>query len=192
MMVKVALGAADMSACSVGDASGDGAISIDELVKATKAALGECEAAPDLVGAVALSRHYVEVEFSGSVGPDALQPDAYSISGPDGSPLAVTGVRLRDGHPNRVLLTTDAQQAVVYHLTVRTTGGQAAALVGSSNPEPQLQTAIALSNTQVLLTYDQPVAGGATTIAFYRIVVPGGDPTQDIGELRILGASLSA
>src|SRR5262245_61182957 len=49
MMVKVALGAADMSACSVGDASGDGAISIDELVKATKAALGECEAAPDLV-----------------------------------------------------------------------------------------------------------------------------------------------
>jgi hypothetical protein len=49
-----------------------------------------------------------------------------------------------------------------------------------------------LTNTQVLLTFDQAVAGGATTIAFYRLVVPGNDPTQDIGELRILGASLSA
>jgi hypothetical protein len=95
---------------------------------------------------------------------------------------------------SHVILTTDAQQPVIYHLTVQTSGttSVASALTGSTNPEPQLQTAIALNNTQVLLTFDQPVAGGATTIAFYRIVVPGEDPTQDIGELRILGASLSA
>jgi hypothetical protein len=102
--------------------------------------------------------------------------------------LAVHDARISDDS-TRVILTTDAQQAVTYQLTMQTSGNGAAAatVTGSTNPEPQLQTAIALNNTQVLLTFDQPVAGGATTIAFYRIVVPGGDPTQDIGELRILG-----
>jgi hypothetical protein len=149
-------------------------------------------ATPDIVGAVALSKHYVEVDFNGSVGPEAAQPGRYSITGPDGTPLAVHDAHISDD-PSRVILTTDAQQAVMYRLTMQTSGNVAviSGATGSTNPEPQLQTAIALNNTQVLLTFDQPVAGGATNIAFYRIVVPGGDPTQDIGELRILGASLS-
>jgi hypothetical protein len=148
---------------------------------------------PDILGASALSLHYVEVTFAGSVGPDAAQPGRYSIIGPDGTPLAVHDARVSDDS-TRVILTTDTQQPVVYQLTVQTSGtaSAAAAVTGSTNPEPQLQTAIALNNTQVLLTFDQPVAGGATAIAFYRIVVPGEDPTQDIGELRILGAALSA
>jgi Bacterial TSP3 repeat len=148
---------------------------------------------PDIVGASALSLHYVEVTFAGAVGPDAAQPGRYSIIGPDGTPLAVNGARVSDD-PTRVILTTDAQQPVVYQLTVQTSGtaSVASSLTGSTNAEPQLLTAIALNNTQVLLTFDQPVAGGATNITFYRIVVPGGDPTQDIGELHILSASLSA
>ena len=191
-MVSIALGALDMSACPVGDANGDDSVAIDELVTAIRAALGECASSPDLVGAIALSRHYVAVEFTGSVGPDAVQPANYSITAPDGSALAVNAARVMDGDASRVILTTDAQQPVVYHLAVRAPVTTTASLVGSTNPEPELQTAIALSNTQVLLTFDQAVAAGATTIGFYRIVVPGGDPTQDIGELRILAATLSA
>ena len=121
-MVNIALGALDMSACAGRRRQRRRQHRIDELVKATRAALGQCAASPDLVGAIALSRHYVKVEFTGSVGPDAIQPENYSITAPDGSPLAVNAARVMDGDPNRVLLTTDAQQPVVYHLTVRTTG----------------------------------------------------------------------
>jgi hypothetical protein len=147
---------------------------------------------PEVVGATSLSLHYVEVDFAGSVGPDATQPGRYSITGPEGTPLAVHAARISDD-PTRVILTTDAQQPVTYRLTMQTSGN--VALISpqtGTNPEPQLQTAIALNNTQVLLTFDQPVAGGATTVASYRIVVPGETPTQDIGELHILSAALSA
>jgi hypothetical protein len=76
--------------------------------------------------------------------------------------LAVRDARIMQDDPTRVVLTTDAQQPVVYQLTVRTsaTAVMTAALTGSSNPEPQLQTAIDLNNNQVLLTFDQPVGGG--------------------------------
>ena len=46
MMVNIALGALDMSSCSVADTNADGHISIDELVRATSSALDGCESAP--------------------------------------------------------------------------------------------------------------------------------------------------
>ena len=152
---------------------------------------------PDVVGATSLSIHYVEVDFAGSVGADAAQPGRYSITGPDGTPLAVHSARVSDD-PTRVILTTDAQQPVVYRLTMQTTGNVAViSAATTTGNEPMLRTAIALNNTQVLLTFSDPLAASATSLGqngapFYRIVVPGDTPTQDIGELRILSAALSA
>jgi hypothetical protein len=78
-------------------------------------------AAPEVVGATSLSTHYVEVTFNGPVGPDAAQPDRYSITGPDGTPLAVFEARVSDD-PTRVILTTDAQQPGVYRLSMQGSG----------------------------------------------------------------------
>ncbi len=46
MMVNIALGAGEMSSCAGADTNADGSISIDELVRATGAALEGCEPAP--------------------------------------------------------------------------------------------------------------------------------------------------
>ncbi len=46
MMVNIALGAEEMSSCAGADTNADGSISIDELVRATGAALEGCEPAP--------------------------------------------------------------------------------------------------------------------------------------------------
>src|SRR5512139_3525292 len=115
-MVNMALGATDVSACGVADANGNGTISIDEILQAVGMALEGCDRSLDLVGAVALSQHYIAVEFSGPVGDAAAQPGRYWITAPNGSSLAVSDARIMDDDPSRVLLTTDAQTAVGYRV----------------------------------------------------------------------------
>jgi Ca2+-binding EF-hand superfamily protein len=43
-MIDIALGNMDISACTAGDADGDGAITIEELIRAVDNLLSECPA----------------------------------------------------------------------------------------------------------------------------------------------------
>jgi hypothetical protein len=100
--------------------------------------------------------------------------------------LAVNEARIRDDDPTRVLLVTDAQEAVRYTLAVAVPDGAGAALVfdGNTTVEPDLLYAIALSNTTVLLTFNEVLnATTAQNVSFYRISNP---------DLVILTAALQA
>src|SRR5262249_60105822 len=121
------------------------------------------------------SEHYVEVTFNGSVGADMADPGRYSITTQDGTPLAVHDAR-RGDDPTTVILTTDAQQPVVYQLRMQTSPNVATitAAIATTGNEPALRTAIALNNTQVLLTFSDPLATSATNLSgngapFYHI-----------------------
>ena len=188
--------------------------------------------------ATALSNHYVEVQFAAPAGAAAAQGDTYSITGPDGNPLAIQAVQMSNDR-SMAVLTTDAQDTVTYTLTMLDAGREAALLPaprpprqtatrvlsaavtaartlavvspaeaapansttshvitfeGSSTPEPFVQTAIALSNTRVLLTFSERMnAADAGNPAFYRIVAADSQtPANDAGDLVITSAVLSA
>src|SRR5205807_2151609 len=72
---------------------------------------------PDVTAAQSLSKHYVEVIFSGAVGSEGEDAARYEISGPNDSKLAVTAAR-RSEDASKVVLTTDAQSEVLYTLKV--------------------------------------------------------------------------
>ena len=152
-------------------------------------------------GATALSNHYVEVVFDSPVGSAAERPDAYMITGPDATPLAVTAVQRNDGNTG-VVLTTVSQEAVDYTLSMQERSAAApqapsygvvrSAFAASPTPsvtftgsldttEPALETAISLSNTSILVTFSERMnAAEVQNIAHYRIAAPDLRITQAV------------
>lgn len=138
----------------------------------------------------ALSNHYVELTFSGPAAEDVENPERYTIADSGGNLLAVTAARRVD--EKTVILTTAAQDEVTYVLRTQEFGIRAVAMVdipeisfvGSLQSEPYLSSAIAFSNTSVLLTFSKPMdKESVKTKEFYRIANP---------ELEILDATLQA
>jgi len=131
--------------------------------------------------AVAVSRHYVEVIFSRSVGPEAAVTGYYSITDPDARVLPVLSARIM-GDGTRVLLTTGEQEEVEYRLavnlaaitvrTARLTSTQAVFFRGSPAQEPYVISAIALSPTSVLVSYSGPMDSNLQVAANYEIANP--------------------
>jgi hypothetical protein len=129
---------------------------------------------PALVAVDAMSEHYVMVVFADPIDDMAIDPALYVIRASDRSPLAVHEAR-KDEQANRVILVTDAQQPVQYELTATGPdgGGGAGTFDGNTTPEPDLLYAIALSNTTVLLTFNERVSRvTAENRLFYRISLP--------------------
>lgn len=147
---------------------------------------------PPVTSARALGNHYVEVGFAGPAGLEAEDVSHYGILDPGGAALPVMNAALSpDGQ--RIVLSTLDQQAVTYSLSVGSTGGTSGASVqffGSTTGEPYLQSAIALSSTEILLTFStQMDAVTAENAAYYEIADPDGDTDIDI---RITGADLGS
>lgn len=161
--------------------------------------------------AVALSNHYVEALFDGTVPAAAARPESWLITGPGDQTLAVTGARV-DKTGRRVILTTDGQRPVLYTLELlpsiapvaapegygvaqgAAVTGNSTTFDGSTQPEPSLVSAISLSNTSVLLTFSDRMERGTTeTVPYYRIVAANAaTPREDVGDVDILAAVLSA
>jgi hypothetical protein len=125
-----------------------------------------------LVSAQAISEHYVEVRFDGSVSDALALADAYLIeAADDDSPLTVRAANVGSAG-STVLLTTDAQRATDYRLSLKgdslaaAESGVAAALTfpGSTSPEMTLGYAVALSNTSVLLTFGDSLDAVSTAV----------------------------
>ncbi len=129
---------------------------------------------PALIDVVALSEHYVMVVFADDVDEMAIDPSLYTIRTASGAVLVVREVR-PDEDANRVILVTDAQEPVQYALTATAPdgGGGAGVFEGNTTVEPDLLYAIALSNTTVLLTFNEILsAATAQNVSFYRISDP--------------------
>ncbi|UCE60817.1 MAG: hypothetical protein JSU63_03520 [Phycisphaerales bacterium] len=160
------------------------------------------DALPTLVGAEALSNHYVEVMFTQPAGQAAENPANYTITAPDSSPLEVIGATVSEDK-TQVILATASQEPVLYVLTVPTEPGEPSdkasptqaskgrgntSFTGSTNPEPFLASAIALTNGSVLLTLSERMdRASCDEAAHYRIEDPDQDPDVDI---RITGVDL--
>jgi len=152
--------------------------------------------APSVVSAKALSNHYVEVVLSSPAESGAEAADLYRIMAVGGSQLPVHAARLI-GTGDRVILMTDAQQPVEYALTVeevsqaeRIAQGQPVTFSGSIQGEPRLVTAVALTNTSVLLMFDGPMnVVSAERTELYHITAPAGSPEANVQITQaVLGA----
>jgi hypothetical protein len=187
------------------------------------AAASTQEAMPHLTDARASSNHYVTVTFSAPAGALAEAAAHYVITSPDGTPLPVLAVTMqadRSGAtlstgaqqpveyqltmqvadtPPATATTTAAGPSGAAASTTTTnaagtsTSGNTVVFTGSTEPEPFLATAMALSPTTVLVTFsdrmDRPTA---ETAGFYRIVAADASvPPADIAGIEISSAVLS-
>jgi hypothetical protein len=137
-----------------------------------------------LVSAKAMSSHYVEVTFAAPVGTAGDDPANYTIQAiEDGEALAVTAAR-RVGDGSQVILTTGKQKVVTYGLSAgksSSTGAKFSTVNyqtgttfnGVEIPEPYMEAAISISNTQVLITFSEPLEGPpAENVLNWRIANP--------------------
>ncbi|UCH26626.1 MAG: hypothetical protein JSV66_02970 [Trueperaceae bacterium] len=140
-----------------------------------------------IVEVVATSSTSLQVTFDKALGSGAENPNNYQLSGPDGSLAVLAAYVSEDGFG--VTLGTAEQRAVSYQLSVRNIGvanrsgvaGElsASAVNGSTEKAPQVASAIAISNTEVLITFVDPnsakpeaMGPGLDNPAYYEITPP--------------------
>ncbi|MGB0714588.1 MAG: hypothetical protein ACPGXK_01840 [Phycisphaerae bacterium] len=160
---------------------------------------------PEILGAKAISAHYVEVALAGPTNEAALLPGNYVIEEVDGDSLTINEV-MAAGSPRRVWLVTDPQRAdAIYKIAANTTetaggenggaadggaadggaanggAGQTLFFGGSGFEEPSLLSAVALDNTTILLSFsgllNKPTA---EMTVHYRVLDESGNPNVDI------------
>ncbi len=142
--------------------------------------------APQVVNAAAASATSVLVSFSEPLNTDADDPLNFTIT-PD---LVVTDA-IRTRHATQILLTTLGQiPDRLYTVTVSNVADKAgnaidpnanSATFRGTSRELALLSAIALSNTSVLLTFSEPMdPTTAENTSYYRIDDPDGDVDVDI------------
>jgi len=152
-------------------------------------------AALQILDAEATSQTSVVVTFNQPVDDAALEVDNYVITGPNGARLRILAAYRLDGG-SKVVLATEPQQLVAYGLLVRGVGpvGVSSARLeaqgafgGSGTTAPIVASAVALSNSTVLVTFAEPTSGqlanmgsGALEPAYYEIALP---------DLVVLGAA---
>ncbi len=143
---------------------------------------------PKPINARALSRHYVEVSFPGELSSTAEVAGRYMIADSNGAVLPIESARImEDG--STVLLTTEAQEEKSYYLMVGESGNLEAGpggvidigdasnsgitFFGSASSEPELLSAVPLTNTSILVLFDNKVEQtSAQNILNYHIDNP--------------------
>ncbi len=137
---------------------------------------------PRLIGGQSLSWHYIEVVFDRAVGTTYANPDLYIVKDANNETLEIKSARLQD-NPARVLLETAPQRQVQYELTLAGSAGQyinesgepvrmIVVFKGSTQAEPYVASAIALSPTSVLVTYGGGMDDNIGVAAYYEIAHP--------------------
>lgn len=143
--------------------------------------------APKLTAVAALSRHRLLVTYDKALDAAALQVASYSFATASGVLLPVRAVA--QATTNQALLSTDAQEAVTYTVKKPKTP-RPVTFTGSLDAEPTLQSASALSTTQVVLSFSEPLGEGADLPASYQITVPGTTRTLAVSAVsKFLGAT---
>jgi len=139
------------------------------------------KAAPQLLSAQAPSTHYVNLSFSAPVGSAGSEASSYVIRDKSGALLPVTAAAV-GGDGTLVTLTTAAQQATEYELLLAMNLGiGSAGFTGSLEGEPFLESALALSDTSLQLTFSERLDRQfAERAASYRLLDPDTDQDVDI------------
>jgi cysteine-rich repeat protein len=134
--------------------------------------------------AQASSSHYVVVTLGSPLGASASLPSSYVIRDGGGAQLEITDAFVSDSG-TQVTLATATQQPTEYQLFLANNLGiGSAGFVGSSEREPFLESAEAISDTSLKLTFSERMDRQQAEIAaFYRLVDPDTDQDVDI-EIR--------
>ena len=140
--------------------------------------------APKLTAVAALSRHRLLATYDKALDATALQVATYGFATASGVPLPVRAVS--QAATNQALISTDAQEAVTYTVKKPKTP-RPVTFTGSLDAEPRLQSASALSSTQVVLTFNEPLGEGADLAASYQITVPGTTRTLAVSSVAKFG-----
>ena len=137
-----------------------------------------------LVAAVSLSRHRVLATYNRTLDTAALDVASYAIYSTQAVNLPVTAVsRASD---NQVFLTTAAQEAVTYEMRKPRTP-KPVTFQGSVAEEPKVLSARALSSTQIVIVFSEPMGAGADQPANYHITVAGGTQTLAVEKAVVTG-----
>jgi cysteine-rich repeat protein len=138
--------------------------------------------------ASAPSSHYVVVTLGAPIGPAASLPSSYLIRDGSGGLLEITDAYVSPSG-TEVTLATATQQPTEYQLFLTgDLGIGSAGFVGSSEREPFLESALALSDTQVELTFSERMDRQLAELSeFYRLADP--DTDQDV-DIEIVSADL--
>ena len=127
---------------------------------------------------VAVDNTTVRVTFKRQLGPSAVNPLNYDITGSDGEPIAVVGAKFST--QSVVDLATTPQAYANYQLTinnVQDSAGQPVYFDGrafAGNPKGAVISAASTSSTRVIVAFNEPMADNALAPQHYSIVDPFG------------------
>jgi cysteine-rich repeat protein len=131
--------------------------------------------------AEAPSSHYVVVTLAEPIGAAAELPSSYLIRDSSGGTLEITAASVSDSG-TQITLATATQQPTEYALFLANNLGiGSAGFVGSSEREPFVESALALSDTRLQVTFSERMDRQfAETATYYRLVDPDTDQDVDI------------
>jgi hypothetical protein len=125
---------------------------------------------PKLTAATALSRHWVLVTYDTDLDAAALDVASYAFYSTQAVNLPILGVSRATN--NQAFVTTEAQAPVTYEVKKPKTP-RPVTFTGSTVAEPKVLSASALSKTQMLVTFSEPVGESALQPSAYQITVAG-------------------
>lgn len=132
---------------------------------------------PSVVSAFPTSSDTLVVQFSEPVSDDAANPGNYVISDGDGGTVSVVSASLNDVKTAATLTTWPMTPAVAYTLVVAGISDRNGNVIGVNTSDfdgtpvgangdatpPRVVSANSTSNTTVVVAFDEPVAGGASS-----------------------------
>jgi hypothetical protein len=125
---------------------------------------------PKLTAVVSLSRHRVLVTYDRDLDAAALSASSYAFYSTQAVNLPVTGVARATN--NQAFVMTGPQEPVTYTVKQPKTS-RPVTFQGSTATEPKVLNATAVSTTQILVTFSEPMGTGAYQPSSYQITVQG-------------------
>ncbi len=127
---------------------------------------------PKLTAVTSLSRHRVLATYDRDLDAAALQASSYAFYSTQAVNLPVLGVSRATN--NQAFVMTEAQEPVTYTVKKPKTS-RPVTFTGSAVTEPRVMSARALSRTQIVVVFSEPVGPSALQPSNYQITVAGLD-----------------
>ena len=142
---------------------------------------------PKLTAVTSLSPHRVLATYDRDLDAAALEVSSYAFYSTQAVNLPVTGVARATN--NQAFVMTATQEPVTYEVKKPKTP-RPVTFQGSQAVEPRLQSAQAVSSTQIALTFNMPMGAGADNPASYQINVAGSTQTLAVQSAVVSGTQV--
>ncbi|RLQ21207.1 hypothetical protein DWB85_14095 [Seongchinamella sediminis] len=181
-----------LSACGGGGGGGGGSSSPDP---APPAPAPEPQSA-QITDARGLSPHYIEVSFADDVAVDELDPAEFSIVAANGDELEVMELLPADDtRTGRLVVSPGLLQPLEeYDLKHKSLTGEPLRIIGEPAVEPRLESVVTLSQTELLLTFDNEMSQQSVQNQSAYLVIPylDGEPEPGAQPLPVQSVELLA